>query len=74
MTYRQLIQYLMTLEPNRLEDQVVVSVWDSSGEENFHRVVRPFPVANEVGTPIEIRDDLGKVIPDGSIALAISVR
>jgi predicted DNA-binding transcriptional regulator YafY len=74
MTYRQLIQFLMTLEPNRLEDEVVVSVWDSSGEENFYRVAHPFPVANEVGTPIEIRDDLGQVVPDGSIALSISVR
>jgi hypothetical protein len=72
VTYRQLIQYLMTLEPKRLDDTVTVSVWNSAGEEHFHRVVQPFPVSNGSGDAW-FADGPEERVPDGSVALGIAI-
>ena len=71
MTYRQLIQFLMTLEPKRLDDPVTVSVQSSDGE-HYHRVVQPQFVSNEAGDAW-FADGPEGLVPDGTMALGIVV-
>jgi hypothetical protein len=71
MTYRQLIQFLMTLEPKRLDDPVTVSVQNSDGEFH-HRVVQPHFVSNEAGDAW-FANGLEEVVPDGTMALGIKI-
>jgi hypothetical protein len=71
MTYRQLIQFLMTLETKRLDDPVTVSVQSSDGE-FYHRVVQPQFVSNEAGDAW-FANGLEEVVPDGTMVLGIVV-